>query len=49
MKENKKAAKIGGNIAKHARQEFEKRTGGKVVTESNFLIKRNNKKLKKEN
>ncbi|MCR4663523.1 MAG: hypothetical protein K5622_06535 [Endomicrobiaceae bacterium] len=49
MKENKNAAKIGGNIAKHARQEFEERTGGKVVTERNFLIKRNNKKLKKEN
>lgn len=49
MKKNKNAAKIGGNIAKHARQEFEERTGGKVVTKSNFLIKRNNKNLKKEN
>lgn len=45
MKENKKAAKIGGNIAKHARYEFEERTGGKVVTKNNFLINKNNKKI----
>lgn len=45
MKENKKAAKIGGNIAKHARHEFEERTGGKVVTKNNFLINKNNKKI----
>ena len=44
MNENKKAAQIGGNIAKHARQEFEERTGGKVVTKNNFLINKNNKK-----
>lgn len=46
MNENKKAAKIGGNIAKHARQEFEERTGSKVVTENNFLKNKTNKKLK---
>jgi len=46
MNENKKAAKIGGNIAKHARREFEERTGSKVVTENNFLKNKTNKKLK---
>ena len=46
MNENKKAYKIDGNIAKHARQEFEERTGGKVVTENNFLKSKTNKKLK---
>jgi len=37
LEENKTAAKTGGNIAKHAREEFEKRTGGKVINGSNFL------------
>ena len=37
MVENTKAAKVGGNIAKHAREEYEERTGGKVVTGNNFL------------
>ena len=37
MKENKKAAKIGGNIAKNARIELEKTTGQKVVTGKNHL------------
>ena len=37
MAENTQAAKIGGNIAKHAREEYEERTGGKVVTGNNFL------------
>lgn len=37
MVENKVAAKVGGNIAKHARQELEEKTGKKVVTESNYL------------
>jgi hypothetical protein len=46
MNENKKAAKTGGNIAKHARQEFEERTGGKVVTGNNFLKNKPSKQLK---
>ena len=37
LQENQNAAKIGGNIAKHAKEEYEERTGGKVVSDSNFL------------
>ncbi len=37
MNENKKAAKTGGNIAKRAKEDFEERTGQKVVTSENFL------------
>lgn len=37
MKENKKAAKIGGNIAKNARLELENKTGQKVITSENYL------------
>lgn len=37
MKENKKAAKIGGNIAKRAKEDFEDRTGQKVVSSDNYL------------
>ncbi len=37
MTENKKAAKVGGNIAKRAKEDFEHRTGAKVVTDNNFL------------
>ena len=37
IKENKKAAKIGGNISKRAREDFEERTGQKVVTDENYL------------
>ena len=37
MNENKKAAKTGGNIAKRAKEDFEERTGQKVVTGENFL------------
>ncbi|MBR2299072.1 MAG: hypothetical protein IJ870_00675 [Alphaproteobacteria bacterium] len=48
MKENKKAAKIGGNISKRAREDFEKRTGQKVVTDENYLpTKKNQKKIDK--
>lgn len=39
MKENSKAAKVGGNIAKRAKEDFEERTGQKVVTGENFLPK----------
>ena len=37
LNENKKAAKIGGNIAKRAKEDFEERTGQKVVTSDNYL------------
>jgi hypothetical protein len=42
---NKKAAKVGGGIAKKARKDFEIKTGAKVVTKENYLIEAN-KKLK---
>lgn len=46
MKENKKAAKIGGNISKRAKKDFEERTGQKVVTDENYLPpKKKQKKL----
>jgi hypothetical protein len=37
MKENKVAAKVGGNIAKKARLELEQKTGQSVVTGQNYL------------
>jgi hypothetical protein len=37
LEENSKAAKVGGNIAKRAKDDFEERTGQKVVTDQNFL------------
>ena len=37
MKENKKAAKVGGNIAKNAKLELESRTGQKVISSANYL------------
>ena len=37
MDENKKAAKIGGHIAKKARKELENKTGKSVVTGENYL------------
>lgn len=37
MPENKKAAKMGGNIAKKARVELEQKTGRKVITQDNYL------------
>lgn len=37
LEENKKAAQVGGNIAKRAKEDFEERTGQKVVTGENFL------------
>ena len=44
MNENKKAAKIGGNISKRAKEDFEQRTGHKVVTNENYLPKNTQKK-----
>ena len=37
MEENTKAAQVGGNIAKRAKDDFEEKTGAKVVTANNFL------------
>lgn len=37
MQDNKKAGKIGGNIAKKARMELEEKTGKKVVSSENYL------------
>ncbi len=37
MKQNNEAAKVGGNISKRAKEDFEKRTGQKVVTDENYL------------
>ena len=37
MKENKKAAKKGGGVAKKAREELEQKTGRSVVTGENYL------------
>ncbi len=37
MRENKQAAKIGGSISKRAKEDFEERTGQKVVTDENYL------------
>lgn len=44
MKENSKAAQIGGNIAKRAKDDFEERTGNKVITSDNYLPPKNKTK-----
>lgn len=47
MKENKVAAKTGGNIAKKARESLEQKTGRKIVSSENYLPSPNSaKKLK---
>ena len=46
MQENKAAAKKGGNMAKRAREDFERTTGRKVVTDNNFLPNRQPKQIK---
>lgn len=48
MEENRKAAQVGGNIAKRAKEDFEKRTGQKVVSEENFLPNKKPKQIKKK-
>ena len=49
MKENSKAAQIGGNIAKRAKDDFEERTGNKVITSDNYLPPKNKtKEIKKK-
>ena len=50
MKENKNAAKVGGSIAKRAKEDFEEKTGQKVVTGENYLPSNKSKQIKnKEN
>lgn len=44
IKENSKAAQIGGNIAKRAKGDFEERTGNKVITSDNYLPPKNKTK-----
>lgn len=44
IKENSKAAQIGGNIAKRAKDDFEERTGNKVITSENYLPPKNKTK-----
>ena len=48
FKENAKAAKTGGNIAKKAKEDFEQRTGSKVVNSDNFLPVNKQKKIEKK-
>ena len=48
FKENAKAAKTGGNIAKKAKEDFEQRTGSKVVNSDNFLPTNKQKKIEKK-
>ncbi len=45
MKENKKAAKKGGGIAKKARKELEHKTGKNIVTDENYLPPDKKKKI----
>jgi len=44
LEENKKPAVEGGRIAKNARLELEERTGKKVITGKNYLLKNKNQK-----
>ena len=37
LAENKKAAKVGGGIAKKARVDLEQKTGTKVISNENYL------------
>lgn len=46
MEENKKSAKRGGKIAKEAKEKLELETGKKVVTDSNFLPRKQPKQIK---
>lgn len=44
MAENKKAARRGGNVARVAKEKFEEETGKSVVTDENYLPKKDKKK-----
>ncbi len=46
LMENKIPAQKGGQVAKNARLELEQKTGKKVVSSQNFLIKNKNKEIK---
>ena len=46
MKENKNAAKVGGSIAKRAKEDFEEKTGQKVVTGENYLPQKQPNQIK---
>lgn len=43
MRENKKAGKIGGKIAKNARLDLEEKTGKKIISSANYLPPVHNK------
>jgi DNA-damage-inducible protein D len=44
--ENKKAARLGGEVAGHARKELERKSGKKVSTKNNYLAMDKKKRLK---
>ena len=44
MAENKKAARRGGNVARVAKEKYEEETGKSVVTDENYLPKKDKKK-----
>lgn len=47
LKQNVKASKKGGEIAKNARKELESKTGKNIITKENFLpTNKEKKKLK---
>ena len=48
VKENKKASKAGGKIAKQAKVELEKQTGQKVISKVNYLPPQNAIKCKEQ-
>ena len=47
LDENKVPAKKGGQVAKNARLELEQKTGKKVVSGKNFLVKSERQKRRK--
>lgn len=49
MKENKKAVKQGGSVAKRIIKNFEKTTGKKVVSDENYLPQKKQKSIKNKN
>ena len=48
LEENKAPAKKGGRIARHARLELEQKTGRKVISRKNFILKPSGSKLLKK-
>jgi hypothetical protein len=45
MPQNKEAGKKGGHIAKKARLDLEEKTGKKVISSTNYLPDKSNKKI----